>query len=122
MFLERDLLPRDHQHAVLLIADADFGDRRLRASLARQRRNCRGCNGQFQKFPTLHRGLLAGMPQLRAIIQSRDDGAAAEKCRVLCKNSNMRAVLSAIGIAFLSTIPAEAASFFSSPKCERISI
>jgi hypothetical protein len=52
------------------------------------------------------------MPQLRAIIQSRDDGAAAEKCRVLCKNSNMRAVRSAIDTAFLSTILTKAGSIF----------
>jgi hypothetical protein len=52
------------------------------------------------------------MPQLRAIIQSRNDGVASEKCRVLCKNSNMRAVVSVIGTAFLSMIPAGAGSIF----------
>jgi hypothetical protein len=52
------------------------------------------------------------MPQLRAIIQSGDDGAASETCRVLCKNSNMRAVVSVIGTAFLSMIPAGAGSIF----------
>jgi hypothetical protein len=52
------------------------------------------------------------MPQLHAIIQSRDDGVASEKCRVLCKNSNMRAVVSAIGTAFLSMIPAGQVQFF----------
>jgi hypothetical protein len=52
------------------------------------------------------------MPQLHAIIQSRDDGAASEKCRVLRKNSNMRAVVSAIGTAFLSMILTEAGSIF----------
>jgi hypothetical protein len=52
------------------------------------------------------------MPQLRAIIHFMDDGGASEQCRVLCKNSNMRAVVSVIGTAFLSMIPAGAASIF----------
>jgi hypothetical protein len=52
------------------------------------------------------------MPQLRAIIQSGDDGAASETCRVLCKNSNARAVVSAIGTAFISTPLPEAGSIF----------
>src|SRR5258706_5624121 len=112
MFLERGLLPRDHQHPVLLITDADFPDGRLRAPLPRQRSNCRGSNGQFQKFPTLHNGLLTRMPPLRAIIQSEDDGAALERCRVLCKNSNMRAVVSTVDTAFLSTILPRQVQFF----------
>jgi UDP-N-acetylglucosamine pyrophosphorylase len=52
------------------------------------------------------------MPQLCAIIQSRNDGAASEQSRVLCKNSNMRPVVSVIGTAFLSMIPAGAGSIF----------
>jgi hypothetical protein len=84
----------------------------LRARLPRQRRNCHGCNGQLQKFPALHRGLLARMPQLRAIIHLMDDGDASEQCRVPRKNSNMRAVVSGLGTAFLSMILTEADSIF----------
>jgi hypothetical protein len=52
------------------------------------------------------------MPQLRAIIHFRDDGGASEQCRVLCKNSNMRAVVPVIGTAFISMIPAGEVQFF----------
>jgi hypothetical protein len=43
------------------------------------------------------------MPQLGASIQCQEDGVALEKCRVLRKNSNMRAVASMSDTAFLST-------------------
>ena len=52
------LLPRDHQHAVLLVADADFPDIRLRARLTRQRGHNSGSKGQLQKFAALHHILL----------------------------------------------------------------
>src|SRR6202011_3333139 len=65
MRLQRGLLPRDHQHAVLLIADADFPDIWLRAHTLRQRGDRSGSNRQFQKFPTLHHDLLMGIPRFQ---------------------------------------------------------
>jgi hypothetical protein len=43
------------------------------------------------------------MPQLGAI-PCQDDGDGLEKCRVLGKNSNMRAVVSGIDTGFLSAM------------------
>jgi cytidylate kinase len=57
MLLQRGLLPRDHQHAVLLVADADFLDASLRPRLTRK---CcdRSTKRKFQEFTTLHSDLL----------------------------------------------------------------
>jgi hypothetical protein len=52
------------------------------------------------------------MPRLCAIIRCQDDGAARDKCRVLCKNSDIRAVASAADAVFVSTIGLSAAQFF----------
>jgi len=54
MLLQRGPPPRDHQHAVLLIADADFPDVGLRPRRPRYRSARRGCRRQLQEFTTLH--------------------------------------------------------------------
>ncbi len=54
---QRGLLPRDHQHAVLLIADADFLDASLRARLTRKCSDRRASERKLQEFTASHSNL-----------------------------------------------------------------
>ena len=58
VLLQHGLLPRDHQHAGLLVADPDFLQRRLRTRRRRHRRNRRRAKRQFEELTTLHHNLL----------------------------------------------------------------
>src|SRR6185436_16667009 len=51
--LKHPLLPRNHQHAGLLVTNPDFLDSRLRLRARRQRGNG-ASNRQSEKLPTLH--------------------------------------------------------------------
>ena len=88
--LKHGLLPRDHQHAGLLVTDPDFLDGCLRTHLPRQRRRRRCAKRQFKELTTLHHNLLNDRPVVRC--DAGDDDDAPNMCRVLCKNSNDRTV------------------------------
>ena len=111
MFLQRGLLPRDHQNAVLLVADADFPGIRLRPNLARQRGNGCGSQGQFQKFATLHHILLNDHGEVHPIIRRQEDGVARQACRVLCKNNNDDTAQRVRGDGFIAESRCNAAHF-----------
>src|SRR4029078_8542706 len=63
--LEHGPLPRDHQHAGLLVTNPDFLDGGLRTHLPGQRRRRRYAKRQFKEVTTLHHNLLNDRPVVR---------------------------------------------------------
>jgi hypothetical protein len=65
MIFQDRLLPRDNQHAVLLVADADFPDAGLRPRLTRNCCDRSASKRKFQEFTTLHSDLLTTSATVR---------------------------------------------------------